>query len=129
MYITILSSSFIILSIEELGVKSHILKKASFENTKTIIHTWKVAPLWEKIVRLKKNRSPTNGYHKWETTSESTESGELDVNGLRQTDIRIRLTESMESVERNVNGLHQTDIRIRLRDKSFHLWDLFDGEK
>ncbi len=27
------------------------------------------------------------------------------------------------SVERNVNGLHQTDIRIRLMDKSFHLWD------
>ncbi len=38
--------------------------------------------------------------HKWETILEST-----------------------ESVERNVNGLRQTDIRIRLRGKSFHLWD------
>ncbi len=56
-----------------------------------------------------KKRNPTNGSHKWETISEST-----------------------ESVERNINGLRQMDIRIRLRYKSFHLWDLlwdpFEGE-
>ncbi len=45
-------------------------------------------------------------FHKWETILEST-----------------------ESVECNVNGLHQMDIRIRLRDKSFRLWDPFEGEK
>ncbi len=53
-----------------------------------------------------KKRSPTNGSHRWETISESA-----------------------ESVERNVYGLCQTDIRIHLRDKSFHLWDPFEGEK
>ncbi len=30
---------------------------------------------------------------------------------------------------RYVNGLRQTDICIRLRDKSFRLWDPFKGEK
>ncbi len=59
-----------------------------------------------KNCRLKKKRSPTNGSHEWETIWEST-----------------------ESVEGNVNGLRQTDICIRLRDKSFHLWDPFEGEK
>ncbi len=53
-----------------------------------------------------KKRSPTNGSHEWETIWEST-----------------------ESVEGNVNGLRQTDIGIHLRDKSFHLWDPFEGEK
>ncbi len=48
-------------------------------------------------------------------------------NGVPQKDPTN--SESMESIERNVNGLHQTDIRIRLRDKSFRLWDLFEGEK
>ncbi len=62
--------------------------------------------LWAKIVRFLKNRSPAKGSHKWETIWEST-----------------------ESVEHNVNGLRQTDIRIRLRDKSFRLWDPFEGEK
>ncbi len=55
---------------------------------------------------FKRKQSPPNGSHKWETISES-----------------------MESIERNVNGLHQTDIHIRLRDKNFHLWDPFEGEK
>ncbi len=59
---------------------------------------------------FKKKRSPTNGFHKWETIWKST-----------------------ESVEHNVNGLRQTDIRISLRDKSFRswnpFWDPFEGEK
>ncbi len=71
----------------------------------TLLHT-----LWAKIVRLKKKQNPTNGSHEWETIWEST-----------------------KSVEGNVNGLRQTDICIRLRDKSFRLWnllwDLFEGEK
>ncbi len=39
------------------------------------------------------------------------------------------ILESRESVERYVNGLHQPDIRILLRDRSFPLWDPFEGEK
>ncbi len=69
------------------------------------IHYSQLIPMGENCPPLK-NRSPTNGSHKWETISES-----------------------MESVERNVNVLRQTDIRIRLRDKGFYLWDLLEGEK
>ncbi len=64
-------------------------------------------PYGQKLsVLKKKNRSPTNVSHEWETIWEST-----------------------ESIEGNVNGLRQTDICILLRDKSFRSWDPFEGEK
>ncbi len=85
-----------------------VLRSVNFRNSGGMCSTDGSIPtaLWAKIVRLKKKRSPTNESHKWETIWEST-----------------------ESVERNVNGLHQTDIRICLRDRSFRLWDPFEGEK
>ncbi len=63
-------------------------------------------PMGKNCPFKKKKLSPTNGSHEWET-----------------------IWESMESVEGNVNGLRQMDICIRLRDKSFRLWDPFEGEK
>ncbi len=63
-------------------------------------------PMGKNCGFLKKKQSLTIRSYKWETIWEST-----------------------ESVERNVNGLRQTDVRIRLRDKSFRSGDPFDGEK
>ncbi len=63
-------------------------------------------PMGKNCPFFTKKWSPTNGSHKWETISEST-----------------------ESVEHNVNENRQTGIRIRLRDESIHLWHPFERKK
>ncbi len=75
---------------------------------------WNRSELWYnpmgKNYLLFKKRSPTNGSHKWETTWESTESVEGNVNGLRQqtyvsvwgTKVSICGTCSKEKSEDNI---------------------------
>ncbi len=77
----------------------------STRRTRSSRPTPQICPYGQKL-SVKKKWSATNGSHKWEI-----------------------IWESMESVERNVNGLRQTDICIRLRDKNFCSWDSFEGEK